>query len=87
MAQAAKSVRPPSGDPDSPARSRPRLDMDAAPAGSPARQLQDQLAAAWVMGAEPDVARWSPRRAAAFAVGASLGLWGLIGATAWAVLH
>ena len=87
MAQAAKSqptVQPPPG---AAARPRPRVDPKAAAQGSPARELQDQLAAAWTVGGEPQVERWSPRRAAAFAVGASFGLWGLIGATAWAVLR
>ena len=87
MAQPAKSQ--PSGQPSpgAPARPRPRVDPEAAPHGSPARELQGQLAAAWVGGGDPEVERWSPRRAAAFAVGASFGFWGLIGATAWAVLR
>jgi hypothetical protein len=87
MAQAAKSDRGHARASQAPARPRPRLDPAAEPHGSPARELQGQLAVAWSAGLEPEVERWSPRRATAFAVGASLGLWGLIGATAWAVLH
>ncbi len=87
MAQPAKSQPSVQSSADGRARPRPRVDLEAAPHGSPARDLQGQLAAAWVGGVEPEVERWSPRRAAAFAVGASFGLWGLIGATAWAVLR
>lgn len=83
-------------DGDIPARVQPTEeaarppDLERAVAhASPARELQQRLVADWGAGAAAleTEARWSPRRALAFMVGASLLLWGGIGWLALTILR
>ncbi len=53
---------------------------------SPARSLMDDLSERWIEPSETDEKKWSPRATLALSVGASVGLWGLIGLAVRALL-